>query len=66
MNWIQLNAELPPLNTPVECQLKHCGSGSICVHRLIRVEESDCNWRTAADRCEISYDWDVIAWKREK
>lgn len=62
MGWIQISEGLPVTGTEVQCRLKHCSSGSVQEHRLVKVDEDDCAWRTADDRSEISYDWDVIAW----
>jgi len=63
MVWIVTKDLLPAPGVPVKCKLRHCGSGNIQQHRLVRVLEDDCNWRTAGDLCEVSYDWDVIEWE---
>nr|WP_172691819.1 hypothetical protein [Pseudomonas aeruginosa] len=47
----------------MQCKLRHCSSGTVQQHRLVRVVEDDCTWRTAGDLCEVSYDWDVIEWE---
>lgn len=65
MAWIKTNESLPPFGKAVNCQLIHCSSGSTQLHRLIRVDESDCSWRTADDHSEISFDWDVIKWDED-
>lgn len=59
---ISIKDKLPGAGAEVLCQLKHCHTGNMQEHRLIRVEEDDCSWRTADDRSELSYDWNVVAW----
>ena len=63
MSWIKIEEQLPPLGLVVACQLHHDLNGTVCEHDLVRVDETDCTWRTADDHCEISYSWNVVAWK---
>ena len=63
MPWISTAQQMPPLGQPVMCRLRHCSTRSIQTHRLVKVDESDCDWRTADDRAELSFDWDVIEWE---
>ena len=60
--WIRVKSRYPEYEVPVLCRLKHWFKGTIQEERLIRVDESDCTWRTAGDRCEVSFDWDVVEW----
>lgn len=62
MAWIKTEDRLPSPGADVKCRLKHFHTGAVQEHRLVRVEEDDCAWRTADDRAEISYSWDVIEW----
>tara|TARA_B100002003_G_C14001877_1_gene483620 strand:- start:535 stop:756 length:222 start_codon:yes stop_codon:yes gene_type:complete len=62
MTWVKAKERLPSIGAEVECRLKHFKSEAIQEHLLVRVDESDCLWRTADDYCEISYSWDVIEW----
>ncbi len=59
---VSVKHELPPLGTVVKCQLQHWHSKNIVDYDLIRVDEDDCDYRTADDECEISHDFNVIAW----
>ncbi|GEM_PF-5719970 len=66
MAWIKTKDLMPTPGVPVQCKLRHCSSGDIQQHRLVRVVEDDCSWRTAGDLCELSYDWDVIEWESDE
>lgn len=60
--WVDCKDRLPAIGTASWCRLRHWNTGNTREYRLIRVDEGDCNWRTANDLCEISYDWTVIKW----
>jgi hypothetical protein len=62
MAWIKSRDRLPVEGREVQCRLKHVFSGNIQEHRLTKVDEDDCSWRTADDASEIDYSWDVIEW----
>lgn len=62
MGWIKVSDRLPSVGSEVQCRLKHFNADGVQEHRLVRVEEDDCAWRTADDRSEISYNWDVVEW----
>ncbi len=62
MAWVQASDRLPGAGVEVQCRLRHF-SGDIQEHRLVKVDEDDCAWRTAGDLAEISYSWDVIEWR---
>lgn len=62
MAWIDIKDRLPTSGTEVRCRLRHFSTKEIQEHQLLKVEEDDCSWRTADDRCEISYSWDVVEW----
>ncbi len=62
MTWVQTKDRLPSTGSEVQCRLKHFSTGKIQEHRLVKVNEDDCSWRTADDRSEISYNWDVVEW----
>lgn len=63
--WIKVKERMPELEHPVKCRLKHWNSEEVQEHKLIHVAEDDCSWRTADDRSEVSYNWDVIEWLDE-
>lgn len=63
--WIKTKDRMPKSGAKVLCKLKHALSGNIQEHRLIKVDEDDCSWRTADDHSEISYSWDVMEWLEE-
>lgn len=44
------------------CKLQHYKTKQIIEYELIKVTEDDCEWRTADDNSEISYNWDVVQW----
>lgn len=54
---------MPLFGKPVLCELKHADSSATQEHMLVRVDEEDVAWRTAAGLHEISYDWDVLSWR---
>lgn len=62
MTWVKVKDRLPQFGDKVLCRLRHVSDGEIQEHDLIRVDESDCDWRTAGDLCELSYSWDVVEW----
>ena len=66
MAWVNAQERLPAKGRAVQCRLQHAGSKKILEHRLIHVDEADCNWRTAGDRCELNYDWNVVAWEEDR
>ena len=53
----------PPVGQVVVAQLRGCGTGRTVEMELVRVEEDDVTWRTADDKSEVSYDWDVEGWR---
>ena len=59
----KLPVELPRYGEPVLATLRHWHTKNERTAVLICVDESDCDWRTADDNSEISYDWDVISWE---
>jgi len=63
-SWVEVRNELPKYNHPVMCKLQSCVTDRIEEHRLLRVDETDCEWRTTDDNSEISYNWTVIEWRR--
>jgi hypothetical protein len=71
MEWIELiidgkyqSQNDPKDDKPVLAQLQHWYTKGIREAILIRVHEDDVAWRTADDNSEISYDWNVVRWKR--
>lgn len=62
MAWVKAKERLPATGAEVLCRLKHFKSDAVQEHQLVKVDEDDCEWRTADDRCEISYSWDVVEW----
>ncbi|EJY6032818.1 hypothetical protein FA341_31685 [Pseudomonas aeruginosa] len=65
MGWIKTSDRLPRAGAEIQCRLKHFNTKGVLEHRLVKVEEDDCSWRTADDHSEISYDWDVVEWYEE-
>lgn len=65
MGWINSKDRMPVSEQTMLCRLKHFFTGKILEERLVKVDEDDCSWRTADDRSEISYSWDVVAWLEE-
>lgn len=61
-DWISVNKQLPPYGMKVQGRLRECGHGCTEVLTLMRVEESDCDWRTE-DGFRVSLNWDVVAWR---
>jgi hypothetical protein len=68
--WIVIqNSEkntLPEIGVPVLCRLQHWFTKNIREYVLKRVEEDDVSWRTCDDNSELSYDWNVIEWRKER
>jgi len=64
--WIDWRKRFPEEGKPVWCKLQHWHTKGIHYAWLIYVKEDDCSWRTADDRSEISYDWNVLCWKESK
>lgn len=60
--WVKLNERLPALGQAVLCRLRNDNTQAVQEHQLRRVAEDDCNWRTADDNSEISYNWTVFEW----
>lgn len=52
----------PCTGTRVKAVLRHWFTHSKCEAELVSVDEDDCDWRTADDNSELSYDWNVVSW----
>lgn len=63
MAWIDPNDQIPVAEEIVLCRIRSCYSGNVQVQRMVLVTEEDLGWLTAADRSELNFEWDVIAWK---
>ena len=63
--WVKVSDSLPAINVPVLCKLQHWHTKNIQEHLLIYVNEDDVSWRTSDDHSELSYDYNVIEWKKE-
>lgn len=61
--WINVRDRLPATGAEVLCRLQHFKTEAIQEHKLLKVDEGDCSWRTADDHSEISYSWDVVEWQ---
>jgi len=53
----------PAVGDIVLGQLRHCTTKGLGEALLVRVAEDDVFWRTADDESEVSYDWDVVAYR---
>ncbi|MDO8728381.1 MAG: hypothetical protein Q7K26_06695 [bacterium] len=61
--WIKALDRLPEVGRIVRCRIQHLGrKDNIQEHELMKVNESDCDWRTSDDNSEVGYDWAVIEW----
>ena len=61
--WVNPHERIPETGKPVLCKVRHFHTKNIQEHELVKVDESDCDWRTSDDNSELSYDWTVIEWK---
>lgn len=65
-NWTIVNYKnkdtLPKTDDIVLAILQGCETKRLIPITLKKVDESDCEWRTADDNSEISYAFDVIKW----
>lgn len=61
--WHDPLSRLPEDGAIVKALLQHADTKTIQQHKLRRVVEDDCEWRTADDNSAILYDWSVIAWQ---
>lgn len=59
----KLPVKLPRFNEHVLAVLRHCTTKDEISAVLYSVDEDDCDWRTADDHSELSYDWDVVSWE---
>ncbi len=55
-------AEAEP-GTVVVAIIQHFHTQGKRVVELIRVDEDDCDWRTADDNSELAHEWNVVAWR---
>lgn len=62
LTWVNPSQEMPEAETAVVCLLRHHGTGRVRQDPLRHVAESDLSWRTL-DGAELSYDWEVLAWR---
>lgn len=61
--WVDVRKRLPKVNVAVLCKLRHFKKNEYQEALLKKVNEGDCDWRTADDNSEINYDWNVVSWK---
>jgi hypothetical protein len=61
LRWIPVDYKniTIPINVPLLCRLRWCGSGNITHAILIYTESDDHSWETADDGSEISFSVDV-------
>lgn len=61
--WTKTADRMPEAGRIVRCRIQHCErKDNIQEHELMKVNESDCDWRTADDNSEVGYDWTVVGW----
>lgn len=61
--WINTLNRIPEVGRIVRCRIQHCeNTDNIQEYALTKVDEDDCDWRTADDNSEVGYDWKVIEW----
>ncbi|KPM97626.1 hypothetical protein [Vibrio alginolyticus] len=65
VQWVDPNKELPPLGEQLVCVVQHWHTKGTRKCGLVRVNESDVEYRTTDDNTELSYDWNVISWLKE-
>ena len=62
MAWVNAKKKSPPTGSVVLCRLAHF-KGKLTQETLMKkVDEDDCDWRTADDNSELNYDWHVSHW----
>ncbi len=61
-SFISDYSQYPEENLPVYACLEHCKSKEKKYALVYSVREHDCNWRTFYDDCELSHEYNVIAW----
>jgi hypothetical protein len=66
MAWINIDNKKPRLKVPTVCVVQHWNTKRLRHALLKRVNEGDCNWRTVDDNSELSYNWNVIYWSKQK
>lgn len=70
MAWVHFDLDIggfdiePNINSVVKCKVQHWHTKNTRELMLKYVNEDDCNWRFPDDDCELSYDYDVIAWEK--
>jgi len=60
--WVAAPKTMPKIGTIVIAILQHWYTKGKRQTELKAVDEDDCNFRTADDDSEISYDWTVTHW----
>ena len=62
-NWVSVSQRMPTFGEPVRAKIKHHTNGTLMDVALVRVDESDCTWRTLDDNSELSFNWSVVSWR---
>lgn len=55
--------EMPKVGKVVNATVEHWYTKGRQQVELVHVDEDDCDWRTADDNSELSFDWNVVAWE---
>lgn len=61
--WISVKDKLPKTGKIVWCALQHWYTKNYRYAELKKVNEDDCEWRTADDNSEIANEWNVTHWQ---
>jgi hypothetical protein len=62
IRWVPILNGYPELGVEVLGIVQHWNTKGKRIISIKKVNESDCEWRTADDNSEISYDWNVTHW----
>jgi hypothetical protein len=62
--WIDVNQKLPPTGSVVLCKITYFKGNKTQEQTMIKVDEDDCDWRTADDHSELNFDWTVSYWAK--
>lgn len=64
MIWEKYTGDEVDPDEKVLCALKHYNTGEYTYCVCIRVDELDCDWKTADDFQELNFDWSVTHFMR--
>jgi hypothetical protein len=53
---------MPAVGSVVNATVEHWYTKGRQQVELVRVDEGDCDWRTADDNSELDHNWNVVEW----